>query len=62
MPAPVGIAMQPHSERVTPRDADYAAFFDLLRAEGRRTVPLEGTLDAASLGEVGALLVGLPTR
>lgn len=62
MPAPVGIAMQPHSERVTPRDADYAAFFDLLRAEGRRTVPLEGTLDAASLREVGALLVGLPTR
>ena len=48
--------------RVNPPDADYAAFFDLLRAEGRRTVPLEGTLDAASLGEVGALLVGLPTR
>jgi len=62
MPAPVGIAMQHNSERVTPRDADYAAFFDLLCAEGRRTVPLEGALDATSLHEIGALLVGLPAR
>lgn len=62
MPRPVAIAMTHHAEVVVPNQVEYAAFFDLLRLEGRRTVPLEEDISAEALREFDALLLGCPTR
>ncbi len=47
------------AEEVVPTNPAYAMFFEALRAEGRRTQPIE-SLDEATLAPFGALLLGAP--
>lgn len=58
----VAIAMREHDELVTPKNADYSGFFDLLRLEAVRTQPLTGELTPEALRPFGALLLGVPRQ
>lgn len=59
---PVAIAAGRAGERVNPTSPAYAGFFDLLRAEGRRTQSLDGRLTDDALREFDALLIGVPKK
>jgi coproporphyrinogen III oxidase-like Fe-S oxidoreductase len=58
MRSPVGISVA-LDEKMRPDNPAYSMFFEMLRAEGRRTQPVESFSDEA-LAEFGALLIGGP--